>query len=120
MLNDEAFLVAGVALYAGEGAKGDGDGVFANSDPSMMRFFSAWLRRFRAVANASIRKNKHEYGCAYLRYTCARTHREIMGLVRALVSSASYSGVAQLAEQGPVKPTAAGSSPAPGASPNSA
>ena len=39
-----------------------------------------------------------------------------MGLIRALLSSTCYSGVAQLVEQGPVKAMAAGSSPAPGAS----
>jgi 4a-hydroxytetrahydrobiopterin dehydratase len=38
-----------------------------------------------------------------------------MGLTRALLSSASYSGVAQLVAQGIVNPKAAGSSPAPGA-----
>ena len=31
-----------VALYAGEGTKGDGAVVFANSDPRMVAFFSAW------------------------------------------------------------------------------
>jgi transposase len=32
-LSEREFLVAGVALYAGEGSKGDGSVVFANSDP---------------------------------------------------------------------------------------
>src|SRR5712692_7399138 len=45
-LNEQAFLAAGAALYAGEGAKRDGAIVFANSDPAMMAFFCAWLRRF--------------------------------------------------------------------------
>ena len=45
-LSDEAFLAAGVALYAGEGAKTDGTVKFANSDPAMIAFFCAWLRRF--------------------------------------------------------------------------
>jgi AcrR family transcriptional regulator len=127
-LSEREFLVAGAALYAGEGSKGDGLVVFANTDPRMMAFFAAWLRRFfaidesrlrarvylhqgldldaatlfwskvtglpvtqfgggyRAEADPSIRTTKHEFGCAYLRYTCSFTHRAIMGLVTALLS----------------------------------
>lgn len=161
MLSVDAFLVAGVALYAGEGAK-TGNGVqFANTDSEMVAFFCAWLRRcftidearlrvrvylhegldlaaaqrhwsrvtgvpltqfrtgYRAPADATIRRTKHEFGCAYVRYASADVLREILGLVHALLSSEARSGVAQLAEQRPVKPTAAGSSPAPGAQPTS-
>ena len=50
---------------------------------------------YRAEPDPSIRRNKHEFGCVYVRYTCSRTHRQIMGLVRALLSSTSHSGVAQ-------------------------
>jgi hypothetical protein len=156
-LSDQAFLAAGAALYAGEGSKSDGEVNFANSDPDMVRFFCAWLRRFfeideerlrvrvylhqgldldaverfwsrltqvprsqfrkpyRAEPDPSIRRNKHEYGCVYVRYTCTATHRRVMGLVRALLSSDCYSGVAQLAAQFTVNETVAGSSPAPGA-----
>jgi hypothetical protein len=120
-LGEQAFLAAGTALYAGEGSKGEGEVNFANSDPEMVRFFCAWLRRFfeidekrlrvrvylhvgldldaveqfwseltqvprsqfrkpyRAVPDPSIRRNKHEYGCAYVRYTCTKTHRQVMG-----------------------------------------
>ena len=141
-LSEREFLVAGAALYAGEGTKGDGEVVFANSDPRMMGFFAAWLRRFfsidesrlrmrvylhegldldaamefwssitgvelaqfrrgyQAKADTTIRRNKHEYGCAYLRYTCSHTHRSIMGLVAALLSlPMEQSGVAQSEEQ---------------------
>ena len=41
----------------------------------------------RVAADPSIRRIKHEFGCAYVRYHCTRTHREVMGLVRALLSS---------------------------------
>jgi hypothetical protein len=127
-LTDDAFLAAGVALYAGEGAKGDGFVMFANSDPAMVRFFCAWFRRYfdiderrlrvrvylhagldldaaeehwsdvtgvprsqfikpyRAAADGKFRKNKHEFGCAYVSYSSSRTHRAVMGLVRALLS----------------------------------
>ena len=49
-------------------------------------------RPYRATADPSIRRTKHEYGCAYLDYCCSRTHREIMGLVRALLSSVALPG----------------------------
>jgi hypothetical protein len=136
-LDEQAFLAAGTALYAGEGSKADGKLCFANSDAEMVRFFCAWLRRFfeidegrlrvrvylhlgldleateqfwsalmqiprsqfrkpyRAVPDPSIRRNKHKHGCVYITYSCSRIHREIMGLIRALLSSDCYSGVAQ-------------------------
>jgi transcriptional regulator with XRE-family HTH domain len=128
-LSEDAFFAAGIALYAGEGAKGDGEVIFANTDPAMIRFFCTWFRRYfvvdesrlrlrvylhegldldaaqrfwsdvtavplgqfrqgyRAPADSTIRTNKHEHGCAYVRYTCSTTHRRIMGLVRALLIS---------------------------------
>ncbi len=134
VLSEASFLAAGAALYAGEGSKTDGSVRFANTDPQMVRFFCAWLRRFfdidesrlrvcvylhegldldaaecywsriigipraqfrkpyRAAANPSIRRNKHEHGCVYVRYACSRTHRSIMGLVRALLSSEAIPG----------------------------
>lgn len=134
ILGDQAFLAAGAALYAGEGAKGEGAVVFANSDPEMMAFFCAWLRihftidesrmrvrvylhqgldldaaqshwsdvtgvplsqfrsPYRAVPDPTIRKTKHEHGCAYVWYCCTPTHRAVMGLVRALLSSKTVPG----------------------------
>lgn len=136
-LSEAAFLAAGAALYAGEGAKRDRCVAFTNSDERLVAFFLAWFRTFfevdegrlrlalylhqgldleaaashwagltgiprpqftkpyRAVPDAGIRNNKHEFGCVTIRYSCARTHRAIMGLTRALLSSAVYSGVAQ-------------------------
>jgi hypothetical protein len=133
-LRDDAFFVAGVALYAGEGSKTDGEVRFSNSDPTMVRLFCAWFRRFfdvdesrlrgrlylhegldldaskafwsnlsgiprnqfhkayRAIPDPSIRRNKHKHGCFSVGYGCARTHREVMGLVRALLSSEALPG----------------------------
>src|SRR3954447_2712777 len=133
-LSESAFLVAGVALYAGDGSKGDGQVKFANTDAAMVHFYCAWLRRFfeidearlrvrvylhegldldaaeahwseltgvprsqfrrayRAVADPSIRRTKHEFGCVYVCYACSATHRRIMGLVRALLSSSAIPG----------------------------
>jgi len=134
VLTDDAFLAAGVALYAGEGGKTDGEVRFANTDAAMMAFFCAWLRRFfvidesrlrvrvylhegldldaaqrfwsdvtevpltqfgkayRAKADPSIRLNKHEHGCGYISYCSASTHRAVMGLVRALLSTGAIPG----------------------------
>jgi len=47
---------------------------------------------YRAVPDPTIRKNKHEFGCAYVDYSCSRTHRQVMGLVRALLSSGAIPG----------------------------
>ena len=47
--------------------------------------------RFRAPYRAEVRGDvpttKHEHGCCYVNYSCSRTHRRVMGLVRALLSS---------------------------------
>jgi hypothetical protein len=130
-LGDQAFLAAGAALYAGEGAKRDGWVGFTNSDPDMVRFFVAWLRchfpidetklrvrlylhegldldaatsawvtatgippaqfrsPHRAPARDGRRTTKHVHGIATVSYSCSRTHRAVMGLVRALLTSTS-------------------------------
>jgi predicted transcriptional regulator len=54
-LEDQAFLAAGAALYAGEGAKRDGSVMFANSDPLMVQFFCDWLRHFFDVDESPLR-----------------------------------------------------------------
>jgi len=133
-LTDRELLVAGTALYAGEGAKTDGSVHFANSDPRMIALFCTWLRRFfeidedrlhlrlylhrgldleaanafwseltgipvaqfhepyRADPNPSIRRAKHPLGCPSVSYNCARTHRKVIGLVTALLSSEALPG----------------------------
>lgn len=48
---------------------------------------SQFRKGYRARADESIRHNKHEHGCAYVRYQSTRIHREIMGLIAALLSS---------------------------------
>ena len=134
VLSEDAFLMAGIALYAGEGSKTGNKVNFANTDAAMVAFYCAWLRRFfqidesrlrvtvylhegldldaaeghwsditgvprvqfrspyRAKADPSIRLTKHDNGCVYVRYCCARTLREIMGLIRALLSSGAIPG----------------------------
>jgi hypothetical protein len=39
---------------------------------------------YRAQVDGARRHAKHHHGCATVSYACSRTHREIMGLVRAL------------------------------------
>jgi Homeodomain-like domain-containing protein len=54
-LTEREFLVAGVALYAGEGSKRDGSVLFANSDPRMVAFFCSWLRHFFRIDESRLR-----------------------------------------------------------------
>jgi hypothetical protein len=54
-LSEREFLVAGVALYAGEGSKQDGSVRFVNSDPRMVVFFCSWLRHFYEIDEARLR-----------------------------------------------------------------
>lgn len=126
-MSDRDLLLAGLGLYAGDGAKGDAGVRFANSNPRMVAFFCQWLRRvfevdetrlrvhlylhqgldldaaqdhwsrvtgvpihqytnaYRAVPDASIRHNKHTFGCAHVTYSCARTQRAILGPMDALL-----------------------------------
>lgn len=55
LLSEREFLVAGLALYAGEGSKRDGEVRFTNSDPAMMAFFALWLRQFFEIDEARLR-----------------------------------------------------------------
>ena len=54
-LSEREFLIAGLALYAGEGAKRDGYVMFANSDPRMVAFYVRWLRHFFDVDESRLR-----------------------------------------------------------------
>ena len=133
-LSDRDLLIAGTMLYAGEGAKTDGDVKLANTDPRMIELFCKWLRHFfdvdearlrvrlylhqgldleeascfwsdltgiprtqfgkpwRAVPDPSIRHSKHPLGCVTVNYACSRTHRRIIGLMDALLSSEALPG----------------------------
>ncbi|HWL43257.1 MAG TPA: hypothetical protein VNQ73_09955 [Ilumatobacter sp.] len=44
-----------LALYAGEGTKGDASLVFANSDPELIRIFLAWLRSEFEIDESKLR-----------------------------------------------------------------
>jgi AcrR family transcriptional regulator len=54
-LSEREFLVAGVALYAGEGSKQGGRVRFVNSDPRMVVFFCSWLRHFYEIDESRLR-----------------------------------------------------------------
>jgi hypothetical protein len=54
-MTENEFLVAGTALYAGEGDKNDGSVGFANSDPRMIAFFMTWFRRFFDIDESRLR-----------------------------------------------------------------
>lgn len=54
-LGARELLIAGVALYAGEGSKTDGCVSMANTNPDLLRFFVTWLRRCFEVDEARLR-----------------------------------------------------------------
>jgi transcriptional regulator with XRE-family HTH domain len=54
-LSEREFLIAGIALYAGEGGKRDGKVTFANTDPRMIDFFCRWLRHFFVIDESRLR-----------------------------------------------------------------
>lgn len=54
-LTDRDLLVAGTALYAGEGSKADGRVKLANSDPKMIQLHLRWLRRFFDIDEERLR-----------------------------------------------------------------
>ena len=130
-LADRDLLIAGTALYAGEGDKTDGAVGFANTNAEFMQLFCRWLRTFfeideqrlrarlylhtgldldaattywtevlqiprsqfrkpyRADPDPTRRHSKHTNGCATVSYSSVRVHREVMGLVNALVNAPS-------------------------------
>jgi hypothetical protein len=132
ILSEDAFFAAGIALYAGEGAKRDGEVALTNTDPDIVAFFCGWLRQifevdesrlrahlclhadldldgaiqfwsdrlaigaaqftkpYRAVVDPTRRTRRHVHGCITVRYGCSRTHRKVMGLCRALLSSPEH------------------------------
>lgn len=51
-----------------------------------------FFKPYRAVPDVGIRHNKHLMGCPGVSYSCARTHRKVMGLVHALLSSEALPG----------------------------
>ena len=58
-LSERDLLIAGTALYAGEGGKTDGAVSFPNSDPRMIRLFCEWLRHFFEVDETRLRVRLH-------------------------------------------------------------
>ena len=54
-LSEREFLVAGTALYAGEGGKTDKEIAFANSDARMIFFFVTWLRHFLPIDESRLK-----------------------------------------------------------------
>jgi|HigsolmetaAR201D_1030396.scaffolds.fasta_scaffold09725_3 transcriptional regulator with XRE-family HTH domain len=55
VLSQRELLVLGLALYAGEGSKTDGDLRFSNNDPRLIAVFLAWLRRFFDIDESRLR-----------------------------------------------------------------
>jgi hypothetical protein len=85
---DEARLRARVYLHQGL----DLDTAQAHWSEVASIPLEQFRKPYRAVPDPTIRRNKHEYGCFYVDYGCTRTHRQIMGLVRALLTSNAIPG----------------------------
>lgn len=54
-LTERELLIAGIALYWGEGSKKDRKVQFCNSDPQMIRFLLAWLNRCFGIGRDDLR-----------------------------------------------------------------
>lgn len=85
---DEGRLRARVYLHQGL----DLDAAVEHWSMVMQIPVEQFRKPYRAVPDPSIRRTKHEYGCAYVDYSCTKTHRQVMGLVRALLSSDAIPG----------------------------
>jgi hypothetical protein len=48
-------FIIGIALYSGEGTKGDRNCGFANSDPELIKFMAYWFREFCKVQESKLR-----------------------------------------------------------------
>ncbi len=49
-------------------------------------------KAYRPEANPTRRLAKHVHGCPAVTYSCSSTHRRVMGLVRAIMSTHAYPG----------------------------
>lgn len=54
-ISDRDLLIAGTALYAGDGAKTDGSVTFTNTNPQMIALYCRWLRRFFDIDESRLR-----------------------------------------------------------------
>ena len=79
-----------VRVYLHEGLDLDAAEEFWSEVTGVPR--SQFRAPYRAKADPIDPPNKHEHGCAYVDYCCSRTHREVMGLVRALLASGAIPG----------------------------
>lgn len=70
-----------------------------------------FTRPHRAAPDPAIRRAKHPMGCATVSYSCTQVHREVMGLMDALLFCAVPCEVAQLVEHPTVNRQVLGSSP---------
>jgi hypothetical protein len=74
-----------VRLYLHQGLDLDGAEEFWSGVTGIPR--AQFGKAYRAVPDVGIRHTKHIHGCPAVSYACITTHRRIMGLMRALLSS---------------------------------
>jgi hypothetical protein len=51
-----------------------------------------FTKPYRAVADPTLRRSKHIYGCPSVRYHCASTYRRVMAMITAVTSSVADPG----------------------------
>jgi len=91
-LSDREFLMAGLGLYAGDGAKGGTEVAFANSNPKLVAFFCAWFREFFDVDESRLRI--HLYLHEGLDLEAATSHWSLVTKIPAEQFSKPYRAVA--------------------------
>jgi len=52
-----------------------------------------FTKPYRAKADGSVRRTKHEHGCAHVVYSCTYTIRAIKGMMAALLQAPTVGGV---------------------------
>ena len=53
---------------------------------------SQFAKPYRAVADATLRRNRHVYGCPSVGYCCSTTLRRVMGMIEAILSPSALPG----------------------------
>jgi hypothetical protein len=53
---------------------------------------SQFTKPYRAAADATMRRNRHIYGCPGIVYDCTATHRRVMAMIEAILSTSVLPG----------------------------
>jgi hypothetical protein len=79
-----------IRLYLHEGLDLEGASIFWSDLTGIP--LEQFGRPYRAPARSTFRRSKHLLGCPSVGVSCSRTHRQIIGLMNALLSSTCFPG----------------------------